>query len=374
MKNIFAGAPYQPGNAASGSRLAAANDLVRRTLAQHGLTSGFDGTQASGSQWAMPTSLNPLSRLQAGLGGLAATGGTKMCGAATSDTVPSGAHFRQEQYECAAGNRSYRTYVPASAEKGVTGIVLMLHGCTQTAEDFAAGTDMNTLAEQHGFVVIYAQQSRGSNAQSCWNWFSRGDQRRDRGEPAILAGLTSRVMAEHDVPSDRVFVAGLSAGAAMAVILGETYPDLFSAIGVHSGLPFGSAKDVQSAFAAMGGRNRSDTATSGVPSPLRTIIFHGTTDQTVHPANGEQIAEDSAASCSEPTVEIVEKGSVAGRSFDRRITTTLNGLSKLEHWIVDGLGHAWSGGSPEGSYTDPTGPSASQEMIRFFFDMPERAM
>ena len=350
------------------SRIAAANNLVRRTLAQHGLTPYTVSGQGPSMYAAMP-SLSALAGLQAGFGGRAKTNGAKSGGA-----MPDGGEFRQEQFDCEAGSRSFRTYVPSSAAGDVTGIVLMLHGCTQTAEDFATGTDMNSLAERHGFVVIYPQQSRGSNAQSCWNWFSRGDQRRDQGEPAILAGLTRQTMAEHGVSSNQVFAAGLSAGAAMAVILGETYPDLFSAVGVHSGLPFGAARDMHSAFAAMAGRNRADVAPAGNHSPLRTIVFHGSTDSTVHPANGEQIAQDSVARCAEPTIETAEQGSAGGRSFDRRITTTANGLAKLEHWIVDGLGHAWSGGRPEGTYTDPRGPDASHEMIRFFFDTPEQVI
>ncbi len=363
MKKLDTGA-LRP--ALDAARLSAANDLVRRTLAQHGLMPDAVGGQASGMSRAMPQPLSMFAGLQTSLGGHAKTASVR-----TGNAKTGSAEFRQEHYDCAAGSRSFRTYVPSSAESGATGIVLMLHGCTQTAEDFALGTDMNAQAERHGFVVIYPQQSRGGNAQSCWNWFSRGDQQRDRGEPAILAGLTSQVMREFGVPSERVFVAGLSAGAAMAVILGETYPDVFSAIGVHSGLPFGAANDMSSAFSAMAGRNLADVVPSGPNTSLRTIIFHGSTDSTVHPANGEQIAEHSVSRCAEPTIETVEQGSAGGRSFDRRITTTVNGMAKLEHWIIDGLGHAWSGGRAEGSFTDPRGPDASHEMIRFFFDAPE---
>ncbi|KGF68212.1 esterase [Hoeflea sp. BAL378] len=361
MKLFDAGA-LRPGTTpARLSRFASAADLVNRTLARHGLA--FEAAGNEGAELA-----SPLMRTPAGLAGLQAGLQSR---ARQDAPLPEGAQFRQEQYECAAGSRAFRTYVPSSAARGVTGIVLMLHGCTQTAEDFAAGTGMNALAERHGFVAVYPQQARGNNAQSCWNWFSRGDQRRDRGEPAILAGLTARLMAEFEVPAGRVFAAGLSAGAAMAVILGETYPDVFSAIGVHSGIPFAAAGDVPSAFAAMAGRSRAATAPDSPDTALRSIVFHGTTDTTVHPVNGELIAERSVARHRGPTIETVQRGTAGGRSFARTITTMENGIARLEHWVIDGLGHAWSGGSPAGTYTDPRGPDSSREMIRFFFEAPE---
>tara|TARA_R110002020_G_scaffold442652_2_gene653802 strand:- start:2777 stop:3868 length:1092 start_codon:yes stop_codon:yes gene_type:complete len=363
MKLFDAGA-LRPGNTpARLSRFASAADLVNRTLAQHGLGPGVaPGSKGEGS--GLPSS---LPRMPVGLAGLQAG----LHRATQDGPMPAGAHFRHEQYDCKEGGRAFRTYVPSTAAEGITGIVLMLHGCTQTPEDFATGTGMNALAERHRFVAVYPQQARGNNAQSCWNWFSRGDQRRDRGEPAILAGLTARIMAEFDVTSSHVFAAGLSAGAAMAVILGETYPDIFSAIGVHSGLPFAAARDVPSAFAAMAGRTRAAAAPGGAETALRSIVFHGTTDSTVHPVNGEQIAEHSVARHRGPMVETVKRGTAGGRSFARTITTMENGIAKLEHWVVDGLGHAWSGGSPAGSYTDPRGPDSSREMIRFFYGATE---
>lgn len=343
---------------ARSARLSAANDLVRRTLAQHGLMSEPLGGPDAGALPASPS----LAEMLAGLGAKIGTPG------ATPVAVPDGAQFLQGRFTCDAGSRSYRTYIPASAEQGASGLVVMLHGCTQTPEDFAVGTGMNTLAEQRGFVVVYPQQSRGDNAQSCWNWFSRGDQRRDRGEPAILAGMVRKVMAEHGIEKDQTFVAGLSAGAAMAVILGETYPDVFSAIGVHSGLPFGAAKDVPSAFAAMAGNASEIGGTAAKKSPVRTIIFHGTADATVHPSNGEHIARQALDHGSFQTIATEEQGNAAGRSFTRNITASSDGTIELEYWTVNGLGHAWSGGQPGGTYTDTKGPDASSEMIRFFFD------
>lgn len=346
---------------ANHAHILAANDLVQRTLAQHGLALPSNGEPIGvvpPSMPSMPPMGNPLAGFKPPFGKPSAQ----------SIAVPDGAEFRQEQFTCAAGSRAYRTYIPSNAASGVTGIVVMLHGCTQNPEDFALGTGMNELAEEHGFIVVYPQQSRGDNAQSCWNWFSRGDQQRERGEPAILAGMTRKVMDEFSVPAQSTFVAGLSAGAAMAVILGETYPDIFSAVGAHSGLPFGSAKDVPSAFAAMAG-NGCDVSKKVSDAPaVRTIVFHGSADTTVNSSNGDCIARDVMDRGAQLTIEANEPGTTSGRNFNRKSMTTADGTTELEYWFVDGLGHAWSGGQPSGTYTDMKGPDASAEMIRFFFE------
>lgn len=277
--------------------------------------------------------------------------------------LPPGASFEAGTYACAAGTRDYRLYVPASARQGPAGLLLMLHGCTQSPVDFAAGTDMNRLAEQHGMIVLYAGQSRAANMNSCWNWFAPGDQVRGAGEPAILAGMTEEVIRKLDVPRDRVFVAGLSAGAAMAVILGHGYGDLFCAVGAHSGLPYGAASDVPSAFAAMAG-NAAPTPQPGARSraPAPTIVFHGTSDGTVSPLNGRRVADAAHPG----GAEIIDSGTMNGRSYSRASMATRDGRPHSEFWQVEGLGHAWSGGKAAGSYTDPAGPDASAEMLRFF--------
>ncbi len=357
MINLNVGARHRATEDARLAHVSAANDLVQRTLARHGLM-----PEPAGGPGATAGTAPAMDDLLSGLKARFATT------ARQEVAIPTGAEFRQEQFTCEAGSRAYRTYVPASATAGVTGIVVMLHGCTQTAEDFAIGTGMNTLAEEHGFVVIYPQQSRGDNAQSCWNWFSRGDQRRERGEPAILAGITRAAMAEHGIARNRTFVAGLSAGAAMAVILGETYPDVFSAVGAHSGLPFGAAKDVATAFGAMAGTGPDPVTSHANSTAPRTIVFHGAADSTVHPSNAERIARHAMDRGSPQTIETDERGNVSGRSFHRRITTGADGSVELEYWVVDGLGHAWSGGRAGGSYTDAKGPDASAEMVRFFFE------
>lgn len=358
---LFNAGAMRPANDAA--RLSAANDLVRRTLAQHGLMAP-DGQGATAQPAAMPS-------LQAALDKY-----LRLAGAAADLPVPmpDGASFEADTFACTAGERRYRTYVPASVSGSgrATGVVVMLHGCTQTPEDFAAGTGMNALADTHGFVVVYPAQSRGDNAQSCWNWFSCRDQRRGRGEPAILAALAQHVCADYGVARDRTFVAGLSAGAAMAVILGETYPDVFAAVGAHSGLPAGSAKDVASAFAAMAGNAVTAAAPAKATQRVRTIVFHGTQDSTVHPSNSDAIVRRARDAHAPTSVQTTTQGDAGGRGFTRVVSSDLDGAMLVEHWTVQGQGHAWSGGQPAGSYTDRSGPDASAEMIRFFLDADGR--
>lgn len=357
MLKFRAGALNPASLGACPKRIEAAKDLVRRTISRHGLSAKTNGSAA------------PLSDLMKGLNLAPAL--QDMPGQSAQPLgLPDGAVFRSETHSGRTGRRAYRHYVPSSAGEGLNGIVLMLHGCTQTPEDFAVGTGMNALAEEHRLVVIYPQQARGANAQTCWNWFSKGDQCRDRGEPEILAGITRTAMAEHAVSPDRVFVAGLSAGAAMAVILGETYPEIFAAVGAHSGLPFRAASDVPTAFAAMAGNRQgaaADAPTTGVP---RTIVFHGAADRTVHPSNGVAIARRAGDDRSAGTIRTTETGTHGGRSFRRIRTSDEAGKILSEHWVVDGLGHAWSGGNSAGSYADPAGPDASTEMVRFFLNQP----
>jgi poly(hydroxyalkanoate) depolymerase family esterase len=288
-------------------------------------------------------------------------------GAKAMPPLPEGARFGSDTFTSQAGSRAYRSYIPAPRAGGVTGVVVMLHGCTQTPEDFAVGTGMNQLAERHGFVVVYPAQSRGDNAQSCWNWFSRGDQRRGKGEPAILAELTQHICADHGVGREATFVAGLSAGAAMAAILGEAYPDVFSAVCEHSGLPVGAAKDVPSAFAAMAG-TLAEAGPAVAGGTVRTIVFHGSADVTVHPSNGDRIVQRALTGAARQVIEDVQSGQAGGRSFTRVVSSDPKGGDLVEHWSIAGLGHAWSGGQSGGSYTDVTGPDASAEMIRFFSD------
>ena len=284
--------------------------------------------------------------------------------------------FLGRSFTNAAGTRTYKLYVPSSygaqSAEPVPAIV-MLHGCTQSPDDFAAGTRMNALAEQHGFLVIYPAQAAKANGSKCWNWFRPEDQDRDSGEPSIIAGITREVASEYRVDERRIFVAGMSAGAAMAVILGAMYPDLYVAVGAHSGLPYGAAHDVTSAFAAMKGGGalpaRSNAAASNWTP---TIVFHGDHDRTVNARNADAIVQQMALGPGhQPLSGSVQTGTApGGRRYSRTDYVDHANQSVVEHWTVHGAGHAWSGGSANGSYTDPTGPDASAEMIRFFLSQP----
>lgn len=304
--------------------------------------------------------------------------------------VPGRAHDARGQfitgsYTNEAGMRSYKLYVPSGYRGQSLPLVVMLHGCTQDPEDFAAGTRMNSVAEEHPCVVLYPAQAQSANPSKCWNWFKEGDQRRDQGEPSIVAGITRRIMGSHNIDPRRVYVAGLSAGGAMAVTMGRTYPDLYAAVGVHSGLAYAVAHDLPSALAMMrqdhvaidrvgiGGVRRSTIGGRVIP----TIVFHGDRDRTVHPRNGEQVIAQSltvprsgnADAGTTPHVITVERGQAAnGHAYTRTIYHDAGGQPSLEHWLVHGAGHAWSGGSSDGSFTDPKGPDATKEMIRFFWE------
>jgi poly(hydroxyalkanoate) depolymerase family esterase len=286
--------------------------------------------------------------------------------------VPHGAAYLSRTFSCEAGSRDYKVYVPSHAEGRRLPLIIMLHGCTQNPDDFAVGTGMNRLSEEHGFIVAYPRQPMHANQSACWNWFNIKDQMRDAGEPSIIAGITRNIMAEFNVDATRVYVAGLSAGGAMAAIMSVTYPELYAATGIHSGLAHGSATDVLSAFAAM--RSGPSSAVSaarktrrqGSNERVRTIVFHGGSDQTVHPSNAETILAEARAGLAHPTRETQHDGSIGGRAYTRRVIADASGVPHVEHWAIEGLGHAWSGGSPDGSYTDQDGPDASREMLRFF--------
>jgi poly(hydroxyalkanoate) depolymerase family esterase len=273
--------------------------------------------------------------------------------------------FRTRSFRNPAGSLTYKLYVPADHAGRELALVMMLHGCTQDPDDFARGTRMNALADEFGLIVAYPHQPRSANAQGCWNWFDGRHQRRGAGEPAVLAGLAEALAGEFGIDRERVFVAGLSAGGAMADVLAATYPDVFCAAGIHSGLPHGVASDVMSAFAAMKGTARSSAQYRR--TDCRTIIFHGTSDATVHPSNGETLfdrARSGGATAQELTTETI----VGGRRVTRTLLAPEAGPAICEHWVVEGGGHAWSGGDRTGSFTDASGPDASREMIRFFLE------
>jgi poly(hydroxyalkanoate) depolymerase family esterase len=275
-----------------------------------------------------------------------------------------GARWLSRTHKSAAGARAYRLYIPATAPKG---LIVMLHGCNQTPEDFALGTRMNALGERHGLAIAWPAQSLRRNPAGCWNWFQPGDQGRGAGEPAILAALTRRLMREFGLGREAVFVAGLSAGGAMAAILATVYPDLYAAAGVHSGMAHGSARNVMTAMTVM----RNGTAVETGPAdplrrarPVRWIVFQGGADSTVHPSNADRIVAAAAGPAAEPAR--TQSRSAGGRDYARNDYAGAGGSTLVESWLIGSAGHAWSGGLASGSFSDAGGPDASSHMVRFF--------
>ena len=286
----------------------------------------------------------------------------------------------------------YHLYVPPGATAGTPmPLVLMLHGCTQNPVDFATGTGMNDAAAPANALVLYPEQPHSANPNGCWNWFRPGDQHRGSGEPALLVAMLQDVMARHPVDAQRVYVAGLSAGGAMAALLGREYPELFAAVGVHSGLQAGAAHNVMAALSAMKngakpGAATHPTAEAPALPPPPMIVFHGDADTTVHAHNGEQLIEATLSALAaapdggQTTVETVHQGqSRGGQSYTRKVYTvagsalsasTLHSTVVAEQWVLHGAGHAWAGGHAGGSHTDPRGVAATQEMLRFFLEHP----
>ena len=291
----------------------------------------------------------------------------------TLDIVPEGTTFIEGTHSNPAGSRTYRLFIPSRYQGQPHPLIVMLHGCNQSPDDFAAGTRMNFIAEEQTCFVVYPAQPSEANQAKCWNWFRTADQQRGRGEPSLIAGITRQIMRDYSVDPKRVYIGGLSAGAAAAAIMGATYHDLYAAIGIHSGLACGAAIDLPSAFVAM---RQGDLATSSgsgdriIPTggpTVPTIVFHDDRDMTVHPSNADHILEQSARTTS--TQEILYRGRIpGGHAYTRTVHTDASGRGIFEHWNIHGAGHAWSGGSPAGSYTDPRGPDATREMLRFFLE------
>ena len=356
MTNIFKRFVSGVVGAESGSRPPAGGEA--------GLRAGPGTDAEAGPDWLrfVPQDVRGLvaSKLPSGLlDGL----GAGLFGAAPREpsATPAGAQFLARSFSNAAGSRPYKLFVPSGYAGQPVALVVMLHGCTQSPDDFAAGTGMNRAAEEQVFLVAYPGQTQSANPQKCWNWFKESDQRRDTGEPSLIAGITRQIMAEYAIDPARVYVAGLSAGGAAAAIMGATYPELYAAVGVHSGLACGAARDIASAMDAMRNGAPARAAASGVP----TIVFHGDRDTTVNPRNADAvIAQSSAASASR--AELRTGRTPNGHAYRCTVARDAAGRVTSEQWMVEGAGHAWSGGSAAGSYTDPRGPDATQEMLRFF--------
>ena len=307
-------------------------------------------------------------RPEPGIGGLA-----RRSPAHAPDVVPDGGQFLAASYSNQAGSRAYKLYVPSGYRGQAVPLVVMLHGCTQSPDDFAAGTRMNALAEEHTCLVAYPAQAASANASKCWNWFSPRDQQRGQGEPSLIAGITRQVMRDYAVDPERVYVAGLSAGGAAAAIMGTTYPDLYAAVGVHSGLACGAASDLPSAFAAMSQGEAAAVrgAAGDVPADgpdhrvPRRSGHHGSSAQR---RSGHRAVDERLPRACRPGLQ---RGRVpGGHAYSRTLHADARGQTMLEQWVIHGAGHAWSGGSPAGSYTDPRGPDAAREMLRFFLEHP----
>ncbi len=373
------GAPYS--TMRETMRLMQAGDLLAATAAiQHGLSGA---TAAEPSIAARSRDLGPIE------GTFRVVDETPL---ATEDTSSGGSparvstpeertQFSELSYTGPAGTRRYKLFIPSAYRGQPLPLVVMLHGCTQTPDDFATGTRMNMLAEERACFIVYPAQPQSANMSKCWNWFEASNQRRDQGEPAIIAGLVRELLLTYGLDHERVYVGGLSAGGAMAVILGRAYPELFAAVGVHSGLPYAAAHDLPSAFAAMHQRGTADPRDlpgENAQASIPTIVFHGDLDTTVHPCNGEKVVRQStrasafnggdSSSAAAATVESCAGGTPGGHSYTRKIFKDGDGKVVVEHWLVHGAGHAWFGGDPRGSYTDAKGPDASGEMIRFFLE------
>jgi poly(hydroxyalkanoate) depolymerase family esterase len=264
------------------------------------------------------------------------------------------------------GARRYKLFIPSGRAQRAAPLLVMLHGCLQDPDDFALGTRMNAIAEEHGIFVLYPEQSEAANHTRCWNWFDAAHQRRDQGEPSLIAGMTREMIRSHDIDASRVYIAGLSAGGAMAAIMAANYPDLYSAVGIHSGVPYGAVQNLPTALALM-----KNGATPGARLPSKhipLIVFHGDQDLMVNPRNAAQLVSQwlgGPAHIRTQDISTAHAGEDNGRAFTRTRYRG-EGCAAVESWLVHDAGHAWFGGGSTGSFADPAGPDASREMVRFF--------
>ncbi|MDP3843564.1 MAG: PHB depolymerase family esterase [Oxalobacteraceae bacterium] len=361
---------------ADGAKVAATDDFVSDLLARLGIPSGLAAGKFVRPEFPIPSfapQFQPEEHIDASSAG----------------------RFVAGSYSNQAGSRSYKLYIPSSYHGQALPLMVMLHGCTQNPDDFAAGTRMNAIAEEKQCFVVYPEQTQSANSSRCWNWFNAIDQQRDQGEPSIIAGITRQIISTQNIDASRVYIAGMSAGGAMAVIMGTLYPDLYAAVGVHSGLPYAAAHDLPSALAAMQGGAAGRQAQNGSGSgsgagagarldAIPIIVFHGDRDITVHPRNGEKVMAQNVpgavqqdardrdtgpASAATPIAPepSVRRGKITnGHAYTQTMHQNTEGQIVAEHWLIHGSAHAWSGGSKRGSYTDAKGPDATREMMRFF--------
>jgi poly(hydroxyalkanoate) depolymerase family esterase len=363
----------------SGMSDAPESDRSSKTMPRAADSRGNPAT-SPGNARSRPRILRALRAIANRIGRISATRSAAVAPTASTEgiAVPPGARFLTASYTGHAGTRVYKLYVPSTYRGRPLPLIVMLHGCTQSADDFAAGTRMNAMGETHSCFVAYPVQPQSANGSKCWNWFSPRNQLRGRGEPSLITGIVGQIMRDFAIDRRRVYVAGLSAGGATAAVLGTTYPDIFAAVGVHSGLAHGAARNVPTAFTAMrhGTAKGSERLSlshghGGNHAPVPTIVFHGTEDRTVHPRNADQVIEQLLSRGKADLRATTRRGRVTGgHSYTRTSYLDARGHVVHEMWTIQDSGHAWSGGSPAGSHTDPHGPDASREMLRFFLEHP----
>jgi poly(hydroxyalkanoate) depolymerase family esterase len=351
-------------------RLEEATALIQRSLTGRGPVSGGQPGGEAGPNLRVRDMVDSVVRGIAPV--LKGLGQPLRAPQADTPHPATGGAFLARSHSGSAGSRDYKLFVPTQPEASAS-LVVMLHGCTQNPDDFAAGTGMNALAERSGFYVAYPAQNRSAHPQKCWKWYDPADQSRESGEAAIVAGITREVVAAYGIDPARVYIAGMSAGGAAAMNIAHAYPDLYAAVGVHSGLAAGCARDLGSALLAMQGGAPGFGAgpsfgASVAPKRIPTIIFHGVEDGTVSVRNADQILAQAEASGLTAIAENVEAtdARLRGHPYVRTRYADRTGRVVVEDWRIRGAGHAWSGGKPEGSYTDPEGPDASRAMLDFF--------
>lgn len=269
------------------------------------------------------------------------------------------------------GTLKYELYLSSALRKRPP-LFVMLHGASQTASDFAIGTRMAEVVEECGGIALFPEQSRSAHPFGSWNWYDTRHQLAEGGEPSLIVGLTRKIAADHGADQRRIYVAGMSSGGAMAVILGQAFPGVYAAVGVHSGIPRGAAHDLMSALRTMNSGPPESWTERPEPSHLiPTIVFHGDRDRTVHPLNAMAVIAQALRREGESaeTADTLSAGPTP-MPGGREVTLTTHrrdaATSDAELWIVHGIGHAWTGGSAKGSYTDESGPDATREMLRFF--------
>ncbi|MFM9926303.1 PHB depolymerase family esterase [Variovorax sp. H27-G14] len=363
MNPLFAGLMNEAAHLTRNGRLAEATEAIQRALR------GGADSQAASTTTPMPSTA-PMADADVIEAEAREIGREQAAQPPSPSPTPtpssnSAEQWTKDTFTHQGRTIDYRLFVPAcDAGQPATPrpLVVMLHGCTQDAADFATGTGMNDHARQQGAIVLYPEQAQRSHGQKCWNWFKTQHQQRGRGEPALLAALTQHIVAQQQADAARVYVAGLSAGGAMADVLGHCYPDIYAAVGVHSGLAHGAASDMMSALTAMRTGASPAHAHAGTQSATAppTIVFHGDADTTVHVNNGLAVLAGATPG------PAIEGSSAAGRRFTRTLYPASAGHAAAEHWRLHGAGHAWSGGDAKGSYTQPDGIDASAEMLRFF--------